>query len=818
MAALQQTASGDFTTWIAGKIWEKVKEIDSDDEKKASPEVKQAAKDIKKPDNNSIPVKDDGFRDNISKIFGVDLDARLIGAESKIEKLGESVSILGQGVIDVQKLVIEQNSLLEDKLGVLLDVLNTQGRFQKKQEEDAKELDEALQMAKQGKNFGSKGLASTVKAGMETPFANLLRFGFGRLQARILRITGRFLNRMYIKYIPKALRRFVNIPRYFKAYGVYNLAKRRAASQLAKKGITSGVSKFASRRYGMKAAKTALPRIMRRMGVRSTAGNVPLLGFGTGLFFAFQRLSEGDRWGALLELASGIMGGVGFFKGSIAMDAAILSRDIERSGLTKEFNEMRGGYEFGTYSTKKGHTMLHGTEAIIGSDDRSSILDSAINSVEEVVNAACYDLDNDIRSGVVDKISFGKGGGESVEEIRRSQPNLYIDGRDFGETRINAEGKEYKHVGEDYSVPSGTGIVMLRRGKVNEKYFGHEDPIAGGNVLIDHPGGKSTRYLHLSKIFVKPGDAVSAGEVIGLTGGAQGEYGQGNSTGSHLHLEYYDSEFGAPVDPLHHADKFFKFDFSPTAETDILERGKGGDEGLDKLKKRIRVAESSDNYKAVYSGALSNFPGRDKDITKMTIQEVYDHQTDYLNYQRDVLKLPSEKRSAAMGAYQLLYVRTAADDLGIPRTALFNKETQDKLVMWWLDPQWTNYQKGKITAIQFNDYLAGQFASLQTSSGSGVYDGDGINQAHNNILELIESLKPNNKGSDIIPPLPPIPDEMFEKSGILEDMEQMVALTQPVIVLQNTNIGTKKGDNTAWKTRVLQDNYLEHYRIASLGV
>ena len=236
------------------------------------------------------------------------------------------------------------------------------------------------------------------------------------------------------------------------------------------------------------------------------------------------------------------------------------------------------------------------------------------------------------------------------------------------------------------------------------------------------------------------------------------------------------------------------------------------------MKKRIRVAESSDNYKAVYSGALSNFPGRDKDITKMTIQEVYDHQTDYLNYQRDVLKLPSEKRSAAMGAYQLLYVRTAADDLGIPRTALFNKETQDKLVMWWLDPQWTNYQKGKITAIQFNDYLAGQFASLQTSSGSGVYDGDGINQAHNNILELIESLKPNNKGSDIIPPLPPIPDEMFEKSGILEDMEQMVALTQPVIVLQNTNIGTKKGDNTAWKTRVLQDNYLEHYRIASLGV
>ena len=815
MAALQQTASGDFSSWIAGKIVDAVKNYyDDQDEKKASPEVKQAAKDIKKPDNKSIPVKDDGFRDNISKIFGVDLDARLIGAESKIEKLGESVNTLGQGVIDVQKLVIEQNSILEDKLGVLLDVLNSQGRLQKKQEEDAEELDEALQIAKQGKNFGSTALGSSVKKGMETPFAHIIRFFLGRALVRAMRFGG---NKLWKHVVPEFVRKMLVGGREFVAKKfIQPTAKfgdkliKRPVYKFARRYAGSGVSKFATRK--------ALNPIMRRLGVRSSAGNIPVLGFGTGLFFAFQRAKEGDNMGALLELASGILGGIGVFKGSIALDAAIFARDIERAGLGEDLNNMMGGYEFGTYSTKKGHTMLHGTEAIIGSDDRASILDSAISSVEEVVNAACYELDNDTRSSVVDKISFGKGGGESVEEITRSQPNKYIDGRDFGETRVNAENEEYKHVGEDYSVPSGTGIVMLRRGKVNEKYFGHEDPIAGGNVLIDHPGGKSTRYLHLSKIFVKPGDSVSQGEVIGLTGGAQGEYGQGNSTGSHLHLEYYDSEFGAPVDPIYHADKFFKFDFSPTAETDILERGKGGDEGLNKLKQRIRSAESSDNYKAVYSGALSNFPGRNKDITKMTIQEVYDHQTDYLNYQRDVLKLPVKKRSAAMGAYQLLFVRTAADDLGIPRTTLFDKKTQDKLVMWWLDPYWTEYQKGKITSNQFNDYLAGKFASIQKSTGSGVYDGDGINEAHNNILELIESLKPNNKGSNIIPPLPPIPDEMFEKSGILEDMEQMVALTQPVIVMQNTNIGTKKGDNTAWKTQVLQDNFLEHYRIASLGV
>ena len=55
--------------------------------------------------------------------------------------------------------------------------------------------------------------------------------------------------------------------------------------------------------------------------------------------------------------------------------------------------------------------------------------------------------------------------------------------------------------------------------------------------------------------------------------------------------------------------------------------------------------------------------------------------------------------------------------------------------------------QGKITAAQFNDRLAVQFASLKTTSGSGVYDNDGINRGYENLLDLIRKSKPQIKPS-----------------------------------------------------------------------
>jgi hypothetical protein len=60
-------------------------------------------------------------------------------------------------------------------------------------------------------------------------------------------------------------------------------------------------------------------------------------------------------------------------------------------------------------------------------------------------------------------------------------------------------------------------------------------------VVIEHEGGKSTLYAHMSKIQVKVGDKVTKGQIIGLSGNT------GSSTGPHLHFELHQN--GTPVNP-----------------------------------------------------------------------------------------------------------------------------------------------------------------------------------------------------------------------------------------------------------------------------
>jgi murein DD-endopeptidase MepM/ murein hydrolase activator NlpD len=64
----------------------------------------------------------------------------------------------------------------------------------------------------------------------------------------------------------------------------------------------------------------------------------------------------------------------------------------------------------------------------------------------------------------------------------------------------------------------------------------------GNVVVLDHGGGVSTVYAHLSSFVVQPGQAVERGQVIARVGST------GWSTGPHLHFEV--RQDGQPVDPL----------------------------------------------------------------------------------------------------------------------------------------------------------------------------------------------------------------------------------------------------------------------------
>lgn len=84
------------------------------------------------------------------------------------------------------------------------------------------------------------------------------------------------------------------------------------------------------------------------------------------------------------------------------------------------------------------------------------------------------------------------------------------------------------HTGLDIATSTGTPIKVIASGTVtNASYKGSY----GNLVKIDHGNGVETWYAHTSRMYVKEGQEVNAGEVIAAVGST------GNSTGAHLHFE-----------------------------------------------------------------------------------------------------------------------------------------------------------------------------------------------------------------------------------------------------------------------------------------
>jgi murein DD-endopeptidase MepM/ murein hydrolase activator NlpD len=94
------------------------------------------------------------------------------------------------------------------------------------------------------------------------------------------------------------------------------------------------------------------------------------------------------------------------------------------------------------------------------------------------------------------------------------------------------------HQGLDIAAPTGTTVTATASGTVllAQWYGGY-----GNYILIDHGGGYSSGYGHLSAIYVSVGQKVQKGQAIGAVGST------GQSTGPHLHFEIRIN--GKPVDP-----------------------------------------------------------------------------------------------------------------------------------------------------------------------------------------------------------------------------------------------------------------------------
>ena len=118
-------------------------------------------------------------------------------------------------------------------------------------------------------------------------------------------------------------------------------------------------------------------------------------------------------------------------------------------------------------------------------------------------------------------------------------PGKKISSR-YGTRKDPFTGRAAVHGGLDYRAKRGTPVLATAQGKVVKA--GRQGGY-GKLVEVDHGGGITTRYAHLSRIKVKVGQRIKKGQAIGKVGST------GRSTGPHLHYEV--RRRGRTMNPIH---------------------------------------------------------------------------------------------------------------------------------------------------------------------------------------------------------------------------------------------------------------------------
>ncbi|MBI4540658.1 MAG: M23 family metallopeptidase [Gemmatimonadetes bacterium] len=95
------------------------------------------------------------------------------------------------------------------------------------------------------------------------------------------------------------------------------------------------------------------------------------------------------------------------------------------------------------------------------------------------------------------------------------------------------------HGGVDIAIPGGSPVRAMAPGTVR---FAGELGAYGTVVILEHRGGWTTLYAHLSELRVQAGQRLGSGDVIGLSGHS------GDARAPHLHFEIRAGD--RPRDPV----------------------------------------------------------------------------------------------------------------------------------------------------------------------------------------------------------------------------------------------------------------------------
>lgn len=103
------------------------------------------------------------------------------------------------------------------------------------------------------------------------------------------------------------------------------------------------------------------------------------------------------------------------------------------------------------------------------------------------------------------------------------------------------------HKGIDLAANIGNNVYATGDATVQSTDLGQPRRGYGKQILLNHQYGYQTRYAHLSQIFVKPGEKVVRGQLIGKVGNT------GGVTGPHLHYEVI--HMGQVVNPINYFNR-----------------------------------------------------------------------------------------------------------------------------------------------------------------------------------------------------------------------------------------------------------------------
>ncbi len=164
-----------------------------------------------------------------------------------------------------------------------------------------------------------------------------------------------------------------------------------------------------------------------------------------------------------------------------------------------------------------------------------SIIEKYTENEEEVTTNNIETAKNDIQTKVEQKLKEQEEK-KAEEERIKSMPEVngiklaYLPVSGTISSRYGASSRIRKsnHTGLDIATPAGTPIKVVATGTVTGASY---EGSYGNLVKVDHGNGIETWYAHTSKMYVKVGQQVQAGETIAAVGST------GNSTGAHLHLE-----------------------------------------------------------------------------------------------------------------------------------------------------------------------------------------------------------------------------------------------------------------------------------------